>query len=141
MIKTEYEFEQDFYDIVKRTEIAHQVNGDVYKSGLRPVDSTKEDVVVKITTVNAEQVQKGVVTITIYVPNIDGLPNSSRPVPNRARIGALQKACRNYRDEVAELLNGAYAGLQYETAIKTLELPDRKQSCISIKLEFKYLSK
>jgi hypothetical protein len=139
MIKTEYEFEQDFYNIVKDCEVAKHVSGKVYKSGLRPPDSDKEDIVVKITTVDSNQLQKGVVTIVIFVPDIDGL-GGGRSVPNRNRIGQIQKFCRNFRDEVAQKLKGSYAGLKYETAIKTFSSAELAQSYVSIKLEFNYLS-
>lgn len=46
------------------------ISGKVYRSGYRPEGSKKEDLVVNFTTGTPSQIQIGVVTLNIYVPDI-----------------------------------------------------------------------
>lgn len=57
--------------------------GQIYPDGKRPQNSTGEDVVINSLVLNEEQVQKGVLNVNVYAPNLnlDGdqsLPNGIR---------------------------------------------------------------
>lgn len=62
----------DIYRLLKSGALAALISGGVYRSGMRPRDSRKEDAVVIFTSGLSEQVQSGVVTVNIYVPDCDG---------------------------------------------------------------------
>lgn len=51
------------------------ISGEVYRDGQRPRDSKLEDAVVIFTTGVPTQIQTGVVTVNIYVPDIDAFDN------------------------------------------------------------------
>ena len=76
MIKTGKEIEGDILGLLRSSYIItgkdgiSGIRGEVYRGGLRPRDSKKEDLIVIFTTANAAQFQEGVVTLNIYVPYI-----------------------------------------------------------------------
>ena len=51
------------------------ISGGVYRAGMRPRDSRLEDVEVIFTTGIPDQIQTGVVTVNIWVPDIDPYDN------------------------------------------------------------------
>lgn len=75
-MKTGSQIEQDFVNAI--IDRGFEVNGGVYKQGMRPVGSEKEDVVVSFLTGLGQQVQTGVVNVNVYVQNISELRNSTR---------------------------------------------------------------
>ncbi len=77
MIKSILEIEQDIYDKIK-DELSEIIDGQVYKSGCRPIDAVTEDAVISISDASADQIQEGNVQINIYVPNIGDQPDKER---------------------------------------------------------------
>ena len=71
MAKTGKQIQGDIYRFLKNSTLAEQISGEVYRSGIRPRDSQQEDAVVTFTAGLPDQIQTGVVTINIYVPDID----------------------------------------------------------------------
>lgn len=70
MAKTGHQIQTDIYNLLKASELVASLSGGIYRGGLRPRDSQLEDLLVIFTTADAEQVQEGVVTINIFVPDI-----------------------------------------------------------------------
>lgn len=93
MIKTEQEIERDFYTMIKSSELGTEIRGGLYRDGMRPDNSTEEDLIVKLLSGDDEQVQEGVIVINLYVPDI---PNGSRKVKDLQRIAELQSCIRSF---------------------------------------------
>lgn len=63
--------QSDVYSLLKHSTLSTMISGAVYRQGMRPKDSQKEDAIVIFTAGLPDQVQTGVVTVNIYVPDID----------------------------------------------------------------------
>lgn len=75
MAKTGKQIQGDIYRMLKTSTLATAISGEVYRNGLRPRDSQKEDAIVIFTTGTPDEIQEGVVTVNIYVPDIDPYDN------------------------------------------------------------------
>jgi hypothetical protein len=71
MTKTGQPIEDDIYGMVNASSLPSLITGKVYKFGMRPKDSPKEDAIVKFVTGLDGQIQEGVVVVLIYVPDFD----------------------------------------------------------------------
>ena len=139
MMKSESEVEQDFFDALKGTSLILQVKGNLYKHGTRPFDSNKEDVVVKVTTLAASQMQQGVVSILAYCPNVDA-SEYGRMMPDKARIMKLERLCYDTLFEIKQRIADGYHDLRLETAISSRYDAEIKQSHVIMKIKFQYLT-
>ena len=77
------------WGVLKNSSLADQITGQVYK-GLRPIGSTKEDVVVSaIATINID-LQQTVLNVNIHVPDIKVAANGAEGLmPDNARLEEL----------------------------------------------------
>ena len=75
MAKTGKQVQGDIYQLLKDSTLYTMISGDVYRNGYRPRDSRLEDAVVIFTAGLPDQIQTGVVTINIFVPDIDPYDN------------------------------------------------------------------
>lgn len=89
MKKTEIQIERDFYQLIKNSTLGAELRGTVYRSEMRPADATDEDLIVKFLAGTDEQIQRGVVILNLYVPDI--LYTDGRKVADKQRIGVLQE--------------------------------------------------
>lgn len=87
-MKSEKNIERDLFAFVKESELAAAVNGDVYRLGTRPDNSTKEDIVVKFISGTDGQIQRGIIVLDVYVPDIK--ITSGKLVENMQRIEVLE---------------------------------------------------
>lgn len=71
MTKTGKQIEQDLWMMLSDSILGLSITGKVYRKGQRPRDSKLEDAVVIFTSGSTSQIQNGVVTINIYVPDKD----------------------------------------------------------------------
>lgn len=138
MIKTESQVEQDFYNGLRKTSLINNVRGKLYKYGLRPFDSKNEDVVLRVTTLNANQLQEGVVTIMVFIKNIDGA-EMGRLTPNKKRIAEVETMCLECLEELKHIMED-YGNLRLETSIVSKYDSDTKQSFVSTRIKFSYLT-
>lgn len=70
MNKTAKQIQGDIYNLLRTSALASELSGNVYRSGMRPRDSRLEDAIVIFTAGLAGQIQTGVVTINIFVPDV-----------------------------------------------------------------------
>ena len=75
MAKTAKQVQTDIIALLRGSELATEISGEVYRNGLRPRDSRLEDAVVIFTTGLPDEIETGVVTVNIYVPDIDPYEN------------------------------------------------------------------
>lgn len=100
MTKTEKTIEKDLYRLVKASTLAGMVSGDVYRKGMRPENSQKEDIVVKFLSGLEGQIQSGILVLNIYVPDITQ-KGSSRLVENLSRVEELEQAAEDFVENCA----------------------------------------
>ena len=133
MKKTASQIEADLYKYFK-DKIDPLINGQTYRSGVRPLNSQKEDCVISFLTGLDGQYQTGVININIFVPMVKNNDNQYRK--NFVRCDAIEQALmpiieyaetdlRNYR-------------LQLHQMIQTFEETDIKQFFINAKIKFRY---
>lgn len=137
-MKTGNEIEAEFYQAVKNTTLAAQVNGEVYRDDFRPRDSVKEDIIVRLTAVTSGQVQSGVVTLLIYTPDIQVRGKSGVRKRNSARLTELESLAAQAVEEIAESLDG-YDQVMTETGIRSYR-DDNEQHFVSVRISFEYLN-
>lgn len=91
MTKAEKTIEKDLFRIVKASRLAEMVSGQVYRKGMRPEGSDKEDIVVKFLAGTDGQIQNGILVLNIYVPDITPA-GQTRLVEDSARVEELEEA-------------------------------------------------
>lgn len=93
MARTAHQIQGDIRDLIEGSSLAGAVSGKVYRGNPedsdRPRDSKLEDIVVVFTTGTPEQIHEGVVTVKIYVPDIDTYGNGDY-VEDGKRCEALE---------------------------------------------------
>lgn len=72
---TAHTIQDDVIALLRDSELVDHITGGVYREGYRPRDSHKEDIVVIFVTGTPEQVERGAVTLNIYVPDITPYDN------------------------------------------------------------------
>ena len=136
-MKTSGEIETDFFNAVQSTELAKEINGGVYRADFRPRDSKKEDIIVRFTAVTAGQEQEGVVTVLVFVPDID-LRGKGGKVRNSARLTKLEKYGVTAVGEIRRILKD-YDRVSLESGVQSS--PDNnEQHFVSIRIGFTYLN-
>jgi len=108
---------------------AVSLTGGVYELN-RLKDSVKEDIVVGVLAMNAEQVQEGVFNVNIHVPNI-ALQNDSTQ-PNTARFRVILDKCM----EVLQNVNG----LDYSFDVSTPGIPYRDGANWFVNIRVQWIS-
>lgn len=138
MIKTGKEIEYDIYTMIRSSELASFVNGGVYKNGLRPFGSTLEDIIVSFAAGIDGQAQSGMVSIRIYVKDIDFGSADGRLVQDTARCEALEVKTL----QVVQSLIGSSTeyDLSVETTIQTLPVEDLGQHVVYVMLKYRRIT-
>lgn len=111
------------------------VSGGIYKLS-RPLNSAKEDIVVNSITLNADQLQEGVLNVNIHVPNltleIGGVTDNSQP--NFSRLKALTDTVVGILiDQWAD--DGSY-NFSVQQPGNPIAEPDINQHYSNIRIEF-----
>lgn len=100
MAKTGKEVQGDVYQLLKESTLYTMISGDVYRNGYRPRDSRLEDAVVIFTAGLPDQIQTGVVTINIFVPDIDPYDNGVL-VEDGERTAELERLAQDWVDRLS----------------------------------------
>ncbi len=133
-MKTAKEVQDDIYKLVKGSYLASSISGAVYKDGFRPRDSKAEDAVVVFITGTADQVQKGVVNVNVFVPDIAQNGNGVY-LENGKRTAELETIARDF----VQGLRGLEYKFRLDRMISTFEDEDTHQHYINIPLKFEIL--
>lgn len=98
----------------------------------RPINSTKEDIIVNALSLNFDQLQYGIVNVNIHVPNVEVTQNGvvDKNYPNYARIQALTELVLPVLKDYAG--GGFYFTLQQESVIE-----EQYSSYANIRLEIR----
>ena len=138
MAKTGKQVQGDIYRLFKGSTLYTMISGDVYRNGYRPRDSRLEDAIVTFTTGIPDQIQTGVVTVNIFVPDIDPYKNGVL-VEDGRRTGELERLAQAWVDSLTAAVS-CYKFKLMQT-IYTEEEADINQHFIVVKLGYEYFEK
>lgn len=135
MAKTGKQIQGDIRRMLRASSLASAISGEVYRNGLRPRDSRQEDAIVTFTTGSPDEVQEGVVTINIFVPDIDPY-NNGVMVEDTGRTEELESLA----DEWVNSLSASRSCYEFRLlqTIYTEEEAAINQHFIVIKLHYRY---
>jgi hypothetical protein len=131
-IKTETEIEKDVFRVIKASTLPSVIGGEVYRKGMRPLDSQKEDAVVSFLSGMDGQEQNGVVVLDVYVPRIKHGTYTNK-VRNIPRIEALERVIV---DLFANLDNTEYL-FSVDTTPQSLDMDDTQQTMIYTRINYR----
>lgn len=135
MAKTGKQVQGDIYRLFKGSTLYTMISGDVYRNGYRPRDSRLEDAVVTFTAGLPDQIQTGVVTVNIFVPDIDPYDNGVL-VEDGRRTEELERLAQAWVDSLTAAVS-CYKFKLMQT-IYTEEEAEINQHFIVVKLAYEY---
>jgi len=135
-MKTGFQIQSDFFDLITDSGIGEKISGAIYREGTRPRGSEKEDLCIVFTTADAEQIQEGVVTLNLYVPDIAPYDNGIR-ITDIARCEELETEMQSLMETLTASKTGGYL-LSLKEAIHTQRDEDISQSFVVARISFKY---
>lgn len=135
MAKTSKQVQGDIYRLLKGSTLSSMISGEVYRNGLRSRDSRKEDAVVIFTTGLPYQIQTGVVTVNIYVPDIDPYDNGVL-VEDGERTEEIERLAQQWVDSLTA--DKSCYKFRLQQTIYTEEESDINQHFIVVKLGYEY---
>lgn len=134
MAKTAKQIQGDIYRLLRNSTLRTMISGDVYRNGLRPRDSRKEDVVITFTAGLPDQIQTGVVTVNIFIPDIDPEGNGTW-VEDGKRSEELERLAQEWVDSL--IGSGTNYVFKLNQTIYTEAELDIRQHFVVIKLGYK----
>ncbi|MCM1168898.1 MAG: hypothetical protein NC324_03075 [Bacteroides sp.] len=134
MRKTGTQIQGDIMLLLRKSPLAGIVSGDIYRNGLRPRDSRQEDIIVTYTAGIPGQIQTGVVTVNIYVPDIDPYDNGVL-VCNGARCAEIEVAAQEWVESLTA--KGSNYRFELQQTIMTCEDWEVNQHFVCVKLKYK----
>lgn len=135
MAKTSKQVQGDIYRLLRDSTLYSMISGEVYRSGQRPRDSKSEDAVVIFTAGLPTQIQTGVVTVNIFVPDIDPFDNGVL-VEDSERTEQIEALAQAWFDSLtAEVSNYRFA---LQETITTDVDEEIHQHFVVVKLQYQY---
>lgn len=132
MAKTAKQVQTDIIDLLRNSELAAEITGNIYRKGYRPRDSRQEDIIVIFTTGIPDEIQTGVVTINIFIPDIDPYGNGVQ-VEDGERSEALEALAQRWVDN----LSGTNYLFELQQTIYTEAEPEINQHFVVVKLRYR----
>ena len=132
---TAKQVQTDVYNMLKDSALSSMISGAVYRAGYRPRDSRAEDAIVTFTAGTVGEVEKGVVTVNIYVPDIDPYENGVL-VEDGVRTDELEQAAAEW----VQTLTAEKSDYKFKLSktIYTEADRDTKQHFIVVILEYEH---
>lgn len=134
MTKTGSQIQGAVFAMLRGSRLAREINGSVYRDGYRPRDSKKEDAIVIFTAGTADEVQEGVVTINIFVPDIDS-DNDGTWVKDGRRTEQIEILAQEWFKTLSTVESNYLFSLKQ--AITTDEMPEIHQHFVIVRLGFR----
>lgn len=135
MAKTGKQVQGDIYRLLKDSTLYTMISGDVYRNGYRPRDSRLEDAVVTFTAGLPDQIQTGVVTVNIFVPDIDPYDNGVL-VEDGDRTAEIERLAQAWVDSLSAEVSCYKFKLQQ--TIYTEEEAEINQHFVVVRLGYRY---
>lgn len=142
-MKTATEIQSDILRLVRESSIMEALNGGLYREGTRPRDSSAEDLIISVTSADGEQVQMGVVLLTVYVADLIMQSKSSKASGHKslesyANLGRCAEVERMLTDFVSGLTAQKSEYLfSLSNAVYTSHDTDISQSRVMARLRFR----
>jgi hypothetical protein len=135
-MKTAKQIQGDVVGLLKNGVLANAADGTIYRGGYRPRDSRREDIVVIFTAGLPGQIQTGVVTVNVYVPDTE-TRNNGIGIEDGRRCEELELAS-------AEWVEGLTTGVSdyrftLQQTIYTENDAEIRQHFVVIKLKYEIL--
>lgn len=134
-MKTGSEIQGDIYALLRNSELAGSLSGKVYRRGYRPRDSRLEDAVVIFTAGLAEQVESGVVTVNIFVPDITPYGDGAW-YENGQRTAEIERLAQEWVDSLTP--SASNYKFRLEGTIRTEESQDTHEHFVVVKLRYEH---
>lgn len=137
MTVTGQQIEDDLYGLLGNSPLRSFIGGGIYRYGMRPRDSKKEDATVKFVTGLDGGIQTGVAVINIYVPDVY---DSASRVMNRNvdRCRAIEaEANRWVKSLTADKTDYLFSLAQ---TVYTEEEPETEQHFVTVRIKFALLT-
>lgn len=135
MTKTSKQVQGDIYRMLKDSSFSSMISGEVYRQGYRPRDSRKEDAVVIFTTGLTDEIQTGVVTVNIFVPDIDPY-NNGIWVEDGKRTEEVERLAQEWIDSLTA--DKSCYKFELQQTIYTEEEAEINQHFVVVKLKYEY---
>ena len=138
MAKTAKQVQTDIINLLKNSLLDENTTGNIYRKGYRPRDSRNEDIIVSYTTGLPDEVQTGVVTINIFIPNIDPYADGIL-VENGLRSEYIESLAQEWVDSLPNIKSktGANYLFELQQTIYTENEPEIKQHFVVVKLKYR----
>lgn len=121
--------------MLRESSLKASISGDVYRQGLRPKNSRKEDIIVIFTSGQMGLIQNGLVTILIHVPNI-ALKGAGNSVINGQRCEDLEKEAQAVVDSWTTAKSDYKFSLR--DTISTMASQDTDEAIVVVRLNYQY---
>lgn len=137
--KTAHQIQSDVWRLLKASALASTISGGVYRAGMRPPASDKEDAVVIFTAGDTGQVQEGVVTINIFVPDLHPYADCGVSVEDGARLEQVEAAAQQWADSLTAKTTGDYR-FELQQTIATDKADGAHQHFVVVRLAFRHFN-
>lgn len=131
---TEKKVLQHFRQLILDSELAKAINGAVYLQGTRPRNSRAEDAIVIFTGGLPGEIEEGIVTYNIYVPDIDP-DDDGTYVEDYARTAEIEAMAADWVNSLTA--DSSYL-IRLQETIHTVEEKAIRQHFIVIQLRYRY---
>lgn len=135
-MRTGKEVQTDIINLLSDSALAAAVSGGIYRNGCRPRGSGLEDIVVTFTAGLASEVETGVVTVNIFVPDITPYADNGVRVEDMKRTAQLERAAQNWVDTLKAGVSNYLFSLQ--STISTSIDSIAGEHYIVVRLAYKY---
>lgn len=136
--RTSIQVQGDFYGMLRGSDLAKGLSGEVYRDGLRPRGSRLEDVVVVFTAGTVGEVESGVVTINVFCPDIDPFANGVT-VADWGRLDEIEAAAAQWVDTLTASRSDYL--IRLKETIHTAADEETHQHFVVVKLSYRYFSR
>ena len=135
-MKTASQIQGDIYNLLRAdAALCSMISGNVYREGYRPRDSRQEDIIVIFTTGEVGEIERGVITINIYVPDIAPYSNGVFVQDGKRTAEIEQAAAQWVQNLTADRTNYKF---RLQQTIYTESEPDIHQHFVVISLRYDY---
>lgn len=135
-MRTSLELGRMLYEILANSNIKQLINGDVYRDK-RPINSTKEDIIINSISTDDKTLQAGLSNINLYVPNINvNIDGVEQVMPNLDRLEELTIILTNTLKEVY-FEDGNF----YITNIAEFDEEESNSKFVNFRIRFNLLNK
>lgn len=133
MLRTSQQIEGDFYALIKGSMLGYLIRGSIYRKGMRPANADTEDIVVGFLAGTDGTLQKGVVVVNIYVPDITSQDGTK--VRDISRIERLEGLI----DDFITTQNSNY-WIETQDTPTLVHNNEINQWCIVARFKFEYIA-